>query len=94
MTDAGPPPTDAVARDLDRLRQSADAASPDGGPSRAQIDAIARWLSDPVCAADREGLSKLVQDAAQGHAAAIAELADAFAGTLPIGTGGRRGCVV
>ena len=56
-------------------------------------DAIGRWLVQERYASERAGLARLVQAAAGGDAAALAELDDAFSRTLPIGTGGRRGQV-
>jgi phosphomannomutase len=54
---------------------------------------IVRWLTEPTYAALRAELRALVTRAEQGDPAARAELQDAFAGPLPIGTGGRRGAV-
>ncbi len=60
--------------------------------------AIAAWLSDPVYADVRPELEQTVTKAIgvvgateSDRKAALAELEDAFAGPLPIGTGGRRG---
>lgn len=89
MNDAGPPPADAAARDLDRLRGDLGAGA--AALDEAKIRSIERWLADPVCASDRDALLEWVHAAAQGDAAALAELGDAFRGPLPIGTGGRRG---
>lgn len=63
-------------------------------------EAIATWLRDPVYSDVRPELERTVR-VAIGVAgaseslrkAALAELEDAFAATLPIGTGGRRGPV-
>ncbi|TPV94636.1 MAG: phospho-sugar mutase [Myxococcales bacterium FL481] len=52
---------------------------------------IERWLSEPRFASERPALEGLLAAAAGGDAAARNELDDAFADTLPIGTGGRRG---
>jgi phosphomannomutase len=64
-------------------------------PSRA---ALAVWLRDPLYADVRPQLVQTVQTALGSmnaadvdRKAALAELEDAFAGPLPIGTGGRRG---
>lgn len=54
---------------------------------------IVRWSTEPTYAELRPALQALVSRAAEGDGAARAELADAFAGPLPIGTGGRRGAV-
>lgn len=54
---------------------------------------IVRWLTEPKYAELRSGLQALVERAEGGDAAARTELVDAFAGPLPIGTGGRRGAV-
>lgn len=54
---------------------------------------IVRWLTEPTYAELRDPLRALVERAAAGDAAARTELQDAFAGPLPIGTGGRRGAV-
>lgn len=55
---------------------------------------IAAWLTTAP-ASEREALRAIVDRAASGTGAeakpALAELEDAFAGPLPIGTGGRRG---
>jgi phosphoglucomutase/phosphomannomutase len=55
--------------------------------------AIAAWSTDPRYAEDRAALDDLLARARDGDSAAVAELEDAFAGPLPIGTGGRRGAV-
>ncbi|MFO7563059.1 MAG: phospho-sugar mutase [Enhygromyxa sp.] len=80
------PPADHLA-DLSRL------ALPE--PIRA---AIASWLTGPIDASVRAELERTVEAALGGSGAseadqkaALAELEDAFAGPLPIGTGGRRG---
>jgi phosphomannomutase len=52
---------------------------------------IARWLGDSRYASERAGLEQTLARARAGDTGALAELADAFAGPLPIGTGGRRG---
>lgn len=52
---------------------------------------IVRWLTEPTYAELRDQLWALVERAGRGDAAARTELQDAFAGPLPIGTGGRRG---
>jgi len=54
---------------------------------------ITRWLTGPRFASEREALDRLVAQASAGNKDALAELVDAFSGTLPIGTGGRRGKV-
>lgn len=54
---------------------------------------IARWLNGSRFESERASLEKLVAAAGAGDADALAELIDAFSGTLPIGTGGRRGKV-
>jgi phosphomannomutase len=54
---------------------------------------IVRWLTEPTYCAMRTELQALVERARAGEVAARAELVDAFAGPLPIGTGGRRGAV-
>lgn len=54
---------------------------------------IVRWLTEPTYAELRAQLRALVERASAGDEAVRAELADAFAGPLPIGTGGRRGAV-
>jgi phosphomannomutase len=75
-----PTPADPIA-DLSRL------ALPE--PTRA---AIAAWLAGPVDAEVRAELERTVEKAlGEAGAIALAELEDAFAGPLPIGTGGRRG---
>ncbi|MCA9708113.1 MAG: phospho-sugar mutase [Myxococcales bacterium] len=63
-----------------------------GVPALALAE-IVRWLTEPTYAELRPALLQLVEQAREGDAAARAELADAFAGPLPIGTGGRRGAV-
>jgi phosphomannomutase len=55
--------------------------------------AIAAWSTDPRYAEDKAALAELLARAEGGDEAALAELEDAFAGPLPIGTGGRRGAV-
>lgn len=52
---------------------------------------IVRWLTEPTYAELRGQLWVLVERAGQGDVSARTELQDAFAGPLPIGTGGRRG---
>jgi len=52
---------------------------------------VQQWLEGRRYASDRPALARLVMLAGQGDPAALAELADAFSGVLPIGTGGRRG---
>jgi phosphomannomutase len=52
---------------------------------------LVRWATLPRHAADRAALASLLERVAAGDAAARTELDDAFAGPLPIGTGGRRG---
>ncbi|MCA9690711.1 MAG: phospho-sugar mutase [Myxococcales bacterium] len=54
---------------------------------------LLRWLSESRYDDDRADLAARVSAAAAGDTAARDELADAFAGPLPIGTGGRRGTV-
>jgi len=54
---------------------------------------IARWLTEPTYAELRAELWGLVERAGRGDVEARTELVDAFAGPLPIGTGGRRGAV-
>ncbi len=54
---------------------------------------IVRWLTEPTYADLAPALRALVTRARDGDAAAQTELSDAFAGPLPIGTGGRRGAV-
>ncbi|MGB1274572.1 MAG: phospho-sugar mutase, partial [Nannocystaceae bacterium] len=54
---------------------------------------ITRWLTGPRFASECEALESLVAQAGAGNKDALAELVDAFSGTLPIGTGGRRGKV-
>lgn len=54
---------------------------------------IVRWLTEPTYAELRPALQALVERAVRGDADGRAELVDAFAGPLPIGTGGRRGAV-
>ena len=51
------------------------------------------WLTKPGYAGERPQLEQLVCAATGGDTEAVAELEDAFAGPLPIGTGGRRGAV-
>jgi phosphomannomutase len=67
-----------------------------GVSSQAHAE-IVRWLTEPTYSGTgaelRSALHALVERAEQGDAAARAELVDAFAGPLPIGTGGRRGAV-
>lgn len=63
-----------------------------GVPSEVHAE-IVRWATEPTYAELRSELQGLVERAAQGDAAARTELVDAFAGPLPIGTGGRRGAV-
>lgn len=55
------------------------------------IQEIRRWLAEPAYADTRAELEKEVRSALEGDGAAVDELADAFSGPLPIGTGGRRG---
>ncbi len=70
-------------------------------PPRTPLDAlpapvfaaIAAWSTDPRYAEDKAALAELLARARGGDEAALAELEDAFAGPLPIGTGGRRGAV-
>ncbi|MGI9196257.1 MAG: phospho-sugar mutase [Candidatus Nanopelagicales bacterium] len=53
---------------------------------------IARtWAAEDPDPATRDGLRALMEAAASGDAAALAELADAFDGTLQFGTAGLRG---
>jgi phosphoglucomutase/phosphomannomutase len=59
----------------------------------AARQAIARWLSEPRYADDREELLQRVKRAAAGDDDACKELDDAFCTVLPIGTAGRRGAV-
>lgn len=54
---------------------------------------IQRWLAEPEYASVHASLRAIVERAKGGDADARAELADAFRGPLPIGTGGRRGAV-
>lgn len=54
---------------------------------------VETWLTNRRFKSQREALEQLVSSAAGGDADALAELEDAFARTLPIGTGGRRGPV-
>lgn len=68
-----------------------DATLPGLDLSTEAADALRRWLSAPRYATEREALQALVERAAGGDAGARAELGDAFAQPLPIGTGGRRG---
>ncbi len=69
-----------------------DRAALDGLPfPPEQRRLIARWLEDPAYEDTWAELETLVAHAAAGDGAALDELADAFAGPLPIGTGGRRG---
>ena len=63
------------------------------GVSPSMHAEIVRWLTEPTYAELRDLLSALVERASQGDAGARTELQDAFAGPLPIGTGGRRGAV-
>jgi phosphomannomutase len=63
-----------------------------GVSSQAHAE-IVRWLTEPTYAEQGPALQALVARAEQGDAVARAELVDAFAGPLPIGTGGRRGAV-
>ncbi len=63
------------------------------GVSSSAHAEIVRWLTEPTYAELRPQLHALVVRAEQGDAEARAELVDAFAGPLPIGTGGRRGAV-
>ncbi|MCH9680186.1 MAG: phospho-sugar mutase [Deltaproteobacteria bacterium] len=70
------------------------ASSPeDLGVSTSAHTEIVRWLSATTHADYREPLAALCTLALSGDAQARADLADAFAGPLPIGTGGRRGLV-
>jgi len=57
-------------------------------PIRSSIE---RWLQEERFASERASLEDLVERALRGDAATRDELADAFSGPLPIGTGGRRG---
>lgn len=63
-----------------------------GVPPHAHA-AIVQWLGEPTFADMRPPLVDLIERARAGDSAARAELADAFDGPLPIGTGGRRGLV-
>lgn len=63
------------------------------GVSSTAASEIVRWLEEPTYADLRPELTVLVDRALAGDAEARAELADAFEGPLPIGTGGRRGAV-
>lgn len=63
-----------------------------GVPAQAHAE-IVRWSTEPTYAELRPALHALVTRAAAGDTDARAELADAFMGPLPIGTGGRRGAV-
>ncbi len=54
---------------------------------------IERWLTGARFASERDSLRQLIAQASAGDAEALADLVDAFSGTLPIGTGGRRGKV-
>jgi hypothetical protein len=56
-------------------------------------DAVARWLTEPRCADDRDVLAGWIERAAAGDDDARNEIVDAFSGELPIGTAGRRGAV-
>lgn len=87
-----------------KIRAVSDHESPSTSTSAAPTPAalgvsseahaeIVRWLTEPTYAELRPALRALVERAEQGDAAARAELVDAFAGPLPIGTGGRRGSV-
>ena len=79
--DAGPTPGESrVTAELVRL-----------GLSPAVVLQIGQWLTEPAFAEEREALARLVRAATGGDEAARAELEDAFARPLPIGTGGRRG---
>jgi phosphoglucomutase len=75
-----------------RVTQTAGAV--DGVADEAGLDpvvraAIQRWCD--VSPSDRPAIEVLLSKAAAGDEIARAELRDAFAGVLPIGTGGRRG---
>jgi phosphoglucomutase len=76
--------------DLDSPSMPTPAALGVSSPVYAEI---VRWLTEPTYAELRAELWALVERAGGGDASARAELADAFAGPLPIGTGGRRGAV-
>jgi len=68
--------------------------SPDAlGVSPSAHAEIVRWLTEPTYAELAPALRELVAQVRAGDATARAELVDAFAGPLPIGTGGRRGAV-
>ena len=56
-----------------------------------QGDLVHAWLSDDPDPETRDALQHLLDSAAQGDVAAIAELADAFSGHLEFGTAGLRG---
>lgn len=95
QTDATTDPTDATDGVTgDATGDATGELTPDalGVPPPAYAE-IVRWLTEPTFAELRPDLEGLVDRARQGDAAARAELADAFAGPLPIGTGGRRGAV-
>ncbi|MBC8067222.1 MAG: phospho-sugar mutase [Deltaproteobacteria bacterium] len=55
--------------------------------------ALSKWATDSRYADDRAELAALLARVRAGEAGATEELEDAFAGPLPIGTGGRRGAV-
>jgi len=55
------------------------------------LDEARAWLADDPDARMQSELSALIDDAASGDDDALAELADAFSGTLEFGTAGLRG---
>ncbi len=63
------------------------------GVSKTAHAEIVRWLTEPTYASMAPQLRALVAAARDGDESAATELSDAFAGPLPIGTGGRRGAV-
>lgn len=54
-------------------------------------DQVAAWIADDPAASTRRELTELLSRAEAGEDAAIAELTDAFSGTLQFGTAGLRG---
>ena len=56
-----------------------------------QVRSVHRWRTEPRYQASRAGLEALIARALAGDDDARQELIDAFTGTVPIGTGGRRG---
>lgn len=63
----------------------------DGDAGAGWLGRLRAWFEDPRHADDRAILRARLAAAGSGDAAALADLEDAFAGPLPIGTGGRRG---